>query len=75
MLMSTILFGCSSKEDENEIEWACPMTMMVDGELYQHELFPTNKIVCTHTLYNEVWAGNLDLSALEDVGGHETQAA
>mgnify|MGYP002727750682 CR=1 len=30
-----------------------------------HELFPVGEMVCTHTLYNEVWAGNLDLSVTE----------
>ena len=30
-----------------------------------HELFPADEMVCTHTLYNEVWAGNLDLSVTE----------
>ncbi len=30
-----------------------------------HELFPANEMVCTHTLYNEIWAGNLDLSVTE----------
>ena len=30
-----------------------------------HRLFPADEMVCTHTLYNEVWAGNLDLSVAE----------
>ena len=30
-----------------------------------HGLFPEDEMVCTHTLYNEVWAGNLDLSVVE----------
>ena len=30
-----------------------------------HRLFPADEMVCTHTLYNEVWAGNLDLSVTE----------
>ena len=30
-----------------------------------HKLFPADEMVCTHTLYNEVWAGNLDLSVTE----------
>ena len=30
-----------------------------------HGLFPADEMVCTHTLYNEVWAGNLDLSVTE----------
>lgn len=30
-----------------------------------HGLFPEDEMVCTHTLYNEIWAGNLDLSVVE----------
>lgn len=30
-----------------------------------HNLFPPEEMVCTHTLYNEVWAGHLDLSITE----------
>lgn len=30
-----------------------------------HRLFPAYEMVCTHTLYNEVWAGNLDLSVTD----------
>ena len=30
-----------------------------------HGLFSADEMVCTHTLYNEVWAGNLDLSVTE----------
>ncbi|WP_461811288.1 IS30 family transposase [Faecalimonas sp.] len=30
-----------------------------------HRLFPEGEMVCTHTLYNEIWAGNLDLSVTE----------
>ena len=30
-----------------------------------HELFPADEMVCTHTLYHEVWAGNLDFSVTE----------
>ena len=30
-----------------------------------HGLFPADEMVCTRTLYNEVWAGNLDLSVTE----------
>ena len=30
-----------------------------------HRLFPADEMVSTHTLYNEVWAGNLDLSVAE----------
>lgn len=30
-----------------------------------HKLFPADEMVCTHTLYNELWAGNLPLSVTE----------
>ena len=30
-----------------------------------HGLYPADEMVCTHTLYNEIWAGNLDLSVTE----------
>ena len=30
-----------------------------------HGLFPADEMVCTRTLYNEVWASNLDLSVTE----------
>ena len=30
-----------------------------------HKLFSAEEMVCTHTLYNEVWAGSLDLSVTE----------
>ena len=30
-----------------------------------HGLFSAEEMVCTHTLYNEVWAGSLDLSVTE----------
>ena len=30
-----------------------------------HGIFPANEMVCTRTLYNEVWAGNLNLSVTE----------
>ena len=30
-----------------------------------HRLFSAEEMVCTHTLYNEVWAGSLDLSVTE----------
>ena len=40
-----------------------------------HRLFPADEMVCTHTLYNEVWAGNLDSVCDGAAGGHETQAA
>lgn len=35
------------------------------GYARRHELFPAGEMVCTHTLYNEVWAGNLNLSVTE----------
>ena len=30
-----------------------------------HKLFPKDQMVCTHTLYNELWAGNLPISLTE----------
>ena len=35
------------------------------GYARRHKLFPASEMVCTKTLYNEVWAGNLDLSVME----------
>ena len=35
------------------------------GYAKRHSLFPGHEMVCTRTLYNEVWAGNLDLSVTE----------
>ena len=35
------------------------------GYARRHKLFPESEMVCTKTLYNEVWAGNLDLSVME----------
>ena len=32
---------------------------------YLHRLFSAEEMVCTHTLYNEVWAGSLDISLTE----------
>ena len=35
------------------------------GYAKRHNLFSAEEMVCTHTLYNEVWAGNLSLSIME----------
>ena len=35
------------------------------GYAKRHSLFPGHEMVCTRTLYNEVWASNLDLSVTE----------
>lgn len=35
------------------------------GYARKHHLFPENEMVSTKTLYNELWAGNLELSVME----------
>lgn len=35
------------------------------GYARRHKLFPSSEMVCTKTLYNEIWAGNLDISVME----------
>lgn len=35
------------------------------GYAKRHELFPAEQIVCTKTLYNELWAGNLPLTLFD----------
>ena len=35
------------------------------GHARLHKLFPEDQMVCTHTLYNELWAGGLSLSLTE----------
>ena len=35
------------------------------GHARLHKLFPEDQMVCTHTLYNELWAGGLPLSLTE----------
>jgi len=35
------------------------------GYARKHKLFPADEMVCTKTLYNELWAGNLKLSVME----------
>lgn len=35
------------------------------GYARKNKVFPRNEMVCTKTLYNEVWAGNLSLNILE----------
>lgn len=35
------------------------------GYARKHKLFPSSEMVCTKTLYNEIWAGNIDISVME----------
>lgn len=35
------------------------------GYARQHNLFPAGEVVCTRTLYHEIWASNLELSITE----------
>ena len=35
------------------------------GYAKRHSLFPGHEMVCTHTLYNEAWAGNLPIGIME----------
>ena len=35
------------------------------GYARKHKLFPPYEMVCTKTLYNEIWAGNLNISVME----------
>ena len=35
------------------------------GYARKHQLFPADEIVCTKTLYNELWAGNLPLTPFD----------
>lgn len=35
------------------------------GYAKRHNLFSNDEMVCTHTLYNEVWAGNLPIGIME----------
>lgn len=35
------------------------------GYARKHELFTADKIPCTKTLYNELWAGNLPITPLD----------
>ena len=35
------------------------------GYAKRHGLFSANEMVCTHTLYNEAWAGNLPIEIME----------
>lgn len=35
------------------------------GYARKHKLFAPSEMICTKTLYNEIWAGNLDLSVME----------
>ena len=46
-------------EQVKEHKWSLDACV---GYARLHGLFPADEMVCTHTLYNEVWAGSLDLS-------------
>lgn len=35
------------------------------GYARKRKLFPPSEMVCTKTLYNEIWAGNIDISVME----------
>ena len=35
------------------------------GYARKHNLFPPSEMVCAKTLYNEIWAGNIDISVIE----------
>ena len=49
-------------EQVKEHKWSLDSCV---GYARLHGLFPADEMVCTHTLYNEVWAGSLDLSVTE----------
>lgn len=49
-------------EQVKEHKWSLDACV---GYARLHKLFSAEEMVCTHTLYNEVWAGNLDLSVTE----------
>ena len=49
-------------EQVREHKWSLDACV---GYARLHGLFPAEEMVCTHTLYNEVWAGSLDLSVTE----------
>lgn len=55
------------------MEW-CPFFSKIDckwspdactGYAKRHVLFSADEMVCTHTLYNEAWAGNLPIGIME----------
>ena len=39
LLIGIVISGCSSdgQTGNEDVKWVCPMTVMVDGNLYQHE--------------------------------------
>ena len=49
-------------EQVKEHKWSLDACV---GYARLHKLFSAEEMVCTHTLYNEVWAGSLDLSVTE----------
>lgn len=49
-------------EQVKEHKWSLDACV---GYARLHRLFSAEEMVCTHTLYNEVWAGSLDLSVTE----------
>ena len=49
-------------EQVKEHKWSLDACV---GYARLHKLFSAAEMVCTHTLYNEVWAGSLDLSVTE----------
>ena len=49
-------------EQVKEHKWSLDACV---GYARLHKLFSAEEKVCTHTLYNEVWAGSLDLSVTE----------
>ena len=49
-------------EQVKEHKWSLDACV---GYARLHGLFSAEEMVCTHTLYNEVWAGSLDLSVTE----------
>ena len=55
-------FICWIMEQVKEHKWSLDACV---GYARLHKLFSAEEMVCTHTLYNEVWAGSLDLSVTE----------
>ena len=49
-------------EQVKEHKWSLDSCV---GYARLHGLFPADEMVCTRTLYNEAWAGSLDLSVTE----------
>ncbi|EJW90977.1 Transposase, IS30 family, partial [gut metagenome] len=55
-------FLCWVVQQFKEHKWSLDACV---GYARLHSLFSADEMVCTRTLYNEVWAGNLDLSVTE----------